>query len=84
MTQRCQINAVIRPRLSKPMPSDRPIQLAQFLKLVGAVQTGGEAKVRIQGGEVQVNGEIETRRGRKLKTGDLIQIGSAAYEVPIL
>lgn len=52
---------------SNPSPV---IRLDQFLKLVGAVRTGGEAKVRIQSGEVRVNGEVEVRRSRKLREGD--------------
>lgn len=49
--------------------------LGQALKASGLVGTGGEAKVLIQFGEVRVNGETETRRGRKLKTGDVIEVG---------
>lgn len=48
------------------------IKLDQFLKWVGAVQTGGEAKLLIQSGEVRVNGDVETRRGRKLVEGDRV------------
>lgn len=51
------------------------IQLDQLLKLAGLVETGGEAKMRIQAGEVRVNGAVETRRGRKLRHGDRVQIG---------
>jgi ribosome-associated protein len=42
------------------------IRLSQFLKLANVTQDGAEAKFRILDGEVMVNGEIETRRGRKL------------------
>ena len=48
------------------------IKLDQFLKLMGVVQSGGEAKIVIQNGEVEVNGEIEFRRGRKLVMGDRV------------
>ncbi len=48
------------------------IRLDQFMKYVGMVGTGGEAKHLIQGGEVMVNGEMETRRSRKLRTGDQV------------
>jgi ribosome-associated protein len=48
------------------------IKLDQFLKRLGVVPTGGQAKYLIQSGEVAVNGEIETRRGRKLVAGDRI------------
>ncbi|WP_412027075.1 RNA-binding S4 domain-containing protein [Deinococcus yunweiensis] len=49
------------------------IDLQDFLKLTGLVQTGGEAKFRVQGGEVSLNGEVETRRRRKLRRGDLVE-----------
>lgn len=62
--------------------TDRKIKLAQFLKWVGAVQTGGEAKVRIQGGDVRVNQEIEIRRGRQLVPGDRIELDGKIYCVP--
>ena len=50
-----------------------PIRLDQFLKLRGVTQSGGEAKHLIQSGGVTVNGETETRRGRKLQVGDVVQ-----------
>ena len=46
------------------------IKLGQAMKLAGLVDEGVEAKIVIQNGEVSVNGEIETRRGRKLTAGD--------------
>ncbi len=57
------------------------IKLDQFLKLTGAVGTGGQAKAMIQGGEVLVNGEAETRRGRKLKPGDVVVFDGESFEV---
>ena len=59
------------------------IKLDQFLKWQGIVQTGGEAKIRIKEGEVIVNGEIETRRGKKLRTGDRVSIGGNSYDVQL-
>ena len=50
------------------------IKLDQFLKVQGMVSTGGEAKRLIQDSEVQVNGETEVRRGRKLKPGDVVTL----------
>ena len=47
--------------------------------IVGAVATGGQAKLRIQAGEVRVNGAIETRRGRGLKPGDEIELDGRIY-----
>jgi ribosome-associated protein len=49
------------------------ITLHQLLKAAQLIQSGGEAKAVIQNGEVQVNGEIETRRGRKLRPGDMVK-----------
>jgi ribosome-associated protein len=59
------------------------IKLDQFLKWQGIVQTGGEAKLKIQGGEVSVNGEIETRRGRKLVSGDRVSLIGKTYQVQL-
>ena len=59
------------------------IKLDQFLKFQGVVQTGGEAKIRIKAEEVTVNGEIETRRGRKLRAGDRVTISGTTYKVQL-
>lgn len=58
-----------------------PIRLDQFLKREGLVGTGGEAKIRIQAGEVAVNDEIETRRGRKLHPGDVVELADDTRQV---
>ena len=50
------------------------IKLDQFLKLAQIVQTGGAAKQLIRAGLVEVNGQIETRRGRKLYHGDKVEV----------
>ena len=55
--------------------------LGQALKVSGLVGSGGEAKVLIQAGEVLVNGEVETRRGRKLREGDVVEVGDERLEV---
>ena len=47
------------------------IRLDALLKLAGLAETGGQAKVMIQGGEVTVNGELCTQRGKKLRPGDV-------------
>lgn len=57
------------------------IKLDSFLKFVNAVSSGGEAKIAIAAGEVKVNGEIEIRRGRKLRSGDVVEFGGARYDV---
>ena len=57
------------------------IKLDSFLKMTGAVGTGGEAKIRITEGEVLVNGEVELRRGRKLYPGDQVALGDEHFVV---
>lgn len=61
---------------------DEPyIKLDQFLKWVGAVESGGHAKQVIAQEEVTVNGQIETRRGRKLRKGDSVQFSGQSWSV---
>ena len=57
------------------------IRLDAFLKLCDAVQTGGYAKLVIQNGEVRVNGEICTQRGKKLRVGDIAEYENVQYTV---
>jgi ribosome-associated protein len=57
------------------------IRLDQFLKFAELVGSGGQAKHIIQGGEVLVNGEVETRRGRKLYHGDIVEFESDEYPI---
>jgi len=57
------------------MAETQLIRLGQYLKLLGLVATGGEAKFLIQDGHVRVNGEVETRRKRQLRDGDRVEVG---------
>lgn len=57
------------------------IRLDAFLKMCDAVQTGGHAKIVIQDGEVRVNGEICTQRGKKLRKGDFAEFENVIYKV---
>jgi ribosome-associated protein len=57
------------------------ITLGQALKAANLVGSGGEAKVLVQAGEVLVNGEVETRRGRQLKEGDVVEVGDGRLEI---
>ena len=52
---------------------DDVIRLGQLLQLAGLVDSGSDAKMILVGGEVQVNGEVETRRGRQLRDGDIVE-----------
>lgn len=58
------------------------IHLDQFLKTCG-VATGGQAKRLIQGGEVNVNGELETRRRRQLRVNDEVELDGVVYVVAL-
>ncbi len=48
------------------------IKLQDLLKFAAAVQTGGEAKLAVQEGEVSINGKVCTMRGKKIRPGDVV------------
>jgi len=50
------------------------IRLGQFLKLAGLVETGGDVKALVASGQVRVAGEVELRRGRQLRAGDVVSV----------
>jgi ribosome-associated protein len=60
---------------------DQSIRLGQFLKLANLVESGAEAKPVIQDGQVRVNGEVESRRGRQLVVGDVVTLGGQSARV---
>lgn len=60
---------------------DEFIKLGQVLKLSGLVESGVDAKIKIQDGLVKVNGETELRRGRKLYSGDIIEFDGQQIKV---
>ena len=60
---------------------DESIRLGQFLKLANLVESGSDAKPLIQDGRVRVNGEVETRRGRQLRLGDVVELAGQAARV---
>ncbi len=62
-------------------PLDDTITLNDALKLSGIADTGGQAKLMIQSGQVIVNGALETRRKRKLRAGDVIAVGDEEFVV---
>lgn len=57
------------------------IKLESFLKLANAVESGGMAKIVIQEGDVLVNGEVCTMRGKKLRDGDTVRFNGQTYQV---
>lgn len=65
-------------KISKKIDTDF-IRLDSFLKMCDAVQTGGHAKIVIQEGEVRVNGEVCTQRGKKLRSGDCAEFEKVVY-----
>lgn len=63
--------------MSDPMPTipvRGDIRLGQLLKLANLVENGGEARAAIQGGYVSVDGEVETRRGKRLSNGQVVSV----------
>jgi ribosome-associated protein len=66
----------------RPVPiRDASIRLGQLLKLADLVDDGGEAKDLLLRGLVQVNGEVETRRGRQLVAGDTVTVGDRSVGI---
>ena len=57
------------------------IKLGQALKAAGLVDSGLDAKIVIQDGEVSVNGEVETRRGKKLYDGDVVEFDGETTKI---
>ena len=57
------------------------IRLGQLLKLAGLADSGAHARELVQSGEVRVNGEVDTRRGRQLRRGDLVAVGAETVRV---
>lgn len=60
---------------------DEFIKLGQVLKATGLVDSGVVAKEVIQNGEVKVNGEVDTRRGRKLYDGDFVEFENQTVKI---
>ena len=61
-----------------------PVELYKILKFEGLVSTGGEAKLLIGDGQVTVNGEVETRKRRKMLAGDIIEFRGDRLEVRLV
>ena len=57
------------------------IRLGQALKLSGLADSGGEARALLEQGAVTVNAEVETRRGRQLRHGDVVGLGDEALRI---
>ena len=59
------------------------LRLDDALKLAGLAETGGQAKHRIQAGDVTVNGVVETRRKRRLRQGDVVGIDGETFDIDL-
>lgn len=59
------------------------IKLGQALKLAGVVESGVDAKMAIQGGLVEVNGRVETRRGKKLVDNDEVRYEGSTFVIRV-
>jgi ribosome-associated protein len=57
------------------------IKLGQFLKLADLVDYGSDVRPLVQDGQVLVNGEVETKRGRQLRKGDVVTLGNEQVRV---
>jgi ribosome-associated protein len=57
------------------------IKLESLLKFEGVAETGGDAKLLIQDGEVSVNGQVCTMRGKKIRPGDVVTLGDVEITV---
>ncbi|MGH3424885.1 MAG: RNA-binding S4 domain-containing protein [Nocardioidaceae bacterium] len=70
--------------MTEPRPielRDDSIRLGQLLKLAGLVDSGADVKLLLADGAVEVNGEVETRRGRQLADGDVVAFGGETVRV---
>jgi ribosome-associated protein len=61
----------------------QPVELYKLLKFEGLASSGGEAKTFISEGQVTVNGEIETRKRRKIVAGDIVEFGGEQFSVQL-
>ncbi|MDP4091924.1 MAG: S4 domain-containing protein YaaA [Bacillota bacterium] len=67
--------------MEKAKISTEYIKLDQFLKWMGICGSGSDAKIIIAEGNVQVNGEVELQRGKKLRKGDRIEAEGKVFEI---
>jgi ribosome-associated protein len=77
--------AGLAPGVGSPTPVmvELPITLGQFVKAAGLATTGGEAKQLVTAGLVRVNAQVETRRGHKLRPGDVVERQGVTAEVVV-
>lgn len=64
--------------------SKEPVELFKLLKFEGLAASGGEAKFFISEGNVLVNGKVETRKRKKIVSGDIIELGEDKIKVKLI
>lgn len=75
-------NGFMRTPKAQPIEiRDESIRLGQLLKLASLAEDGLQAKELIEHGLVKVNGDIETRRGRQLRAGDVVEVNGEAVQI---
>ena len=63
--------------------SKEPLELYKILKFEGMVSSGGEAKSVISGGQVLVNGKVETRKRKQIVSGDIVEFGEEKIRIQV-
>lgn len=81
VNQRKVLTVPVENSVEKVEISSETIRLDEFLKLCGCFGTGGMAKLAVQSGDVQLNGETCLQRGKKLSHGDRVTFDGRTYEV---
>ena len=67
--------------MKEVLVNEEPVELYKLIKFVGMAASGGEAKAMIAEGQVLVNGLVETRKRRKLMSGDTVELGGIRVQV---
>ena len=62
-------------------PDDEFIELIKLLKLKNIAQSGGHAKMMVEEGSVKVNGELEFRKRKKLRNGDIVEMAALTIKI---
>ncbi len=81
MSERRRRGEPLTPHVSVHVREGGVIRLGQFLKLADAIGSGSDAKALLAAEAVTVNGQVESRRGRQLRPGDVVAVGSRSYLV---
>ena len=64
--------------------TSEPVELYKILKFEGMTSSGGEAKLVIEQGQVRVNGSVETRKRKKIVTGDIIEFDNEKIHIQLI